>query len=117
MTPDPFRRLARRLPEAVASAHMGTPDCRMRGKIFATLGAKSEARCIVKFTLEQQEIFRRVAAHTFAPVEGGWGRKGWTLLHLRSAKPAIVRDARTEWRNVALKKLVATLDATGAIAD
>lgn len=118
MTPDQFRRLALRLPEAVESAHIGTPDFRVRGKIFATLGAKSEARCVVKFTLEQQEIFMRVAAQTFAPVEGGWGRKGWTLLRLRMAKTAIVCDAlATAWRNVAPRKLAATLDATGVNTD
>lgn len=71
MTPDPFRRLARRLPEVVAGARMSTTVFRVREKMFATLGAKSAARRIVKFTLEQQEIFMRVAAQTFAPVEGG----------------------------------------------
>lgn len=33
------RRLALGLPEAVEQAHMGHPDFRVRGRIFATLGA------------------------------------------------------------------------------
>ena len=118
MTPEQFRRLALFLPEAVESAPMGTPGFRVRGKIFATLGVKREGRCVVKFTLEQQEMFLRVESEAFAPVEGGWGRKGGTLLHLRRAKPAIVRDAlATAWRNGAPKKLAATLDGAGATAD
>jgi hypothetical protein len=38
MTPDAFRRLALSLPEAAEIGHMGHPDFRVRGKIFATLG-------------------------------------------------------------------------------
>jgi hypothetical protein len=113
LTPEQFRRLALDLPEAIESAHMGTPDFRVRGKIFATLGAaKEEVRCVVKFSIEQQEMFARVAPDLFEPVPGGWGRKGWTLLRLRPAGAAIVRDAlETAWRNVAPKRLAAALPA------
>ena len=116
MTPDRFRHLALDLAEAVEGAHMGTVDFRVRGKIFATLGgAAKDLRCVVKFTLDQQEMFMRVAPALFAPVEGGWGRKGWTRLQLAVAKPAIVRDAlAAAWRNVAPKKLAAALDGGAA---
>ena len=108
MTSDQFRRIALGFPEAIESAHMGTPDFRVRGKIFATLGSRNEGRCVVKFTLEQQEMFMRIEPAVFAPVEGGWGRKGWTLLHLRVAATGIVRDALdSAWRNVAPKRLAA----------
>ena len=47
---------------------------------------------------------------SFEPVKGSWGRKGWTQLLLAHAQPAIVRDALAlAWRNVAPKKLAATL--------
>ena len=109
MTPDQFRSLALCLPEAVESAHMGTPDFRVRGKIFATLGSANNGRCVVKFTLEQQEMFVHVEPAAFAPVEGGWGRKGWTWLHLQAATTVIVRDALdSAWRNIAPKRLAAT---------
>ena len=112
MTPDQFRRIALSLPEAVESAHLGTPDFRVRGKIFATLGGGGEAsRAVLKLSLEQQEMFMRIDAAAFAPVTGGWGRKGWTWLHLRAGKPALTRDAlATAWRNTAPKRLAATLD-------
>jgi len=37
VTADDFRRIALELPEASENAHMGHPDFRVRGKIFATL--------------------------------------------------------------------------------
>ena len=110
MTPAQFRRLALALPEATESAHMGTPDFRARGKIFATLGRAGAARGVVKFTLEQQQLFMRVEPAAFEPVSGGWGRKGWTQVTLSCVETALVRDALvTAWRNVAPQKLAETL--------
>jgi hypothetical protein len=37
VTVDDFRRMVLRLPEGIESAHMGHPDSRVRGKIFATI--------------------------------------------------------------------------------
>ena len=38
MTPDQFRRLALSFPDTSEHSHMGHPDFRAGGKIFATLG-------------------------------------------------------------------------------
>ncbi len=38
MTAAEFRRIALRLPDASEAAHMGHPDFRVAGRIFATLG-------------------------------------------------------------------------------
>jgi hypothetical protein len=38
MTANEFRRLALSLPKVAEAAHMGHPDFRVAGKIFATLG-------------------------------------------------------------------------------
>lgn len=38
MTAEEFRQLALSLPEATEQSHMGHPDFRVRGRIFATLG-------------------------------------------------------------------------------
>lgn len=111
MTPDQFRRAALALPEAVEGAHMGHADFRVRKRIFATLGA-SQDHAVLKFTHEQQELFMRVDPVAFAPVAGGWGRRGWTQLQLRDVGSAVVRDALVAaWRNVAPRKLAATLDS------
>lgn len=115
LSPDQFRRLALALPEALESEHMGTPDFRVRRKIFATLPTGAAAHAVLKFTLEQQELFMRVDPAAFAPVDGGWGRKGWTRVSLRAVQSRFMRDAlTTAWRNVAPKKLAAALDAAAA---
>jgi hypothetical protein len=108
MTSDGFRRLALALPEAVESAHMGHPDFRVAGKIFATLGYPDPEWGMVKLTVEQQELFMRVAPEVFVPSKGAWGRQGSTTVLLKRAKAATLRDAlAAAWRNVAPKRLAA----------
>jgi len=106
MTPDGFRKLALALPEAEESAHMGHPDFRVRGKIFATLGAPDASFGMVKLTREQQEGFVDFAPKVFVPVKGGWGLGGATNVRLAAATAATLRPAlETAWRNVAPKSL------------
>lgn len=107
MTPDEFRGAALHLPEAEESAHMGHPDFRVRGKIFATLGYPDAEWAMVKLTPEQQEEFVREDPDVFRPVPGGWGRKGNTHVRLAACTPEIVRPALwTAWRNAAPKRLM-----------
>jgi len=75
VTIDDFRSIALSLPEASESAHMGHPDFRVRGKIFATIWPDDGWR-MVKLTLEQQSVFLQAEPAVFVPVKGGWGRKG-----------------------------------------
>ena len=58
MTIDDFREIALSLPDAFESAHMGHPDFRVRGKIFATIWP-DEGWGMVKLTLQQQAMFTR----------------------------------------------------------
>lgn len=101
-----FRALALALPEAVEREHMDHPDFRVRGKIFATLGP-DEAWGMVKLTPEQQAAFLRSEPDVFAPAAGAWGRGGATLVTLRRARVASVRQAlELAWCNTAPKPLV-----------
>ena len=59
MTAQEFRRMALKLAGATAQKHMGHPDFRVGGKIFATLGYPSRGWGMVKLTPEQQELFVR----------------------------------------------------------
>ena len=93
MTRTEFRRMALRLPAAIEAAHMGHPDFRVGGEIFATLGYPSSVVAMVQLTPEQQELFVRTEPNTFQPVPGGWGRKGSTHVLLKTAKKAAVREA------------------------
>jgi hypothetical protein len=105
-----FRALALELPEAVESAHMGHPDFRVRGKIFATLGPK-EAWGMIMLTPEQQERIQKLAPDEFAPIPGGWGKRGCARVELAAAKKPAVRMAlAAAWRNKAPKTLAAQVD-------
>jgi len=100
MTANEFRRMALSFPDAIEAAHMGHPDFRVGGKIFATLAYPRTDFAMVALTPEQQELFVRTEPKTFKPVPGGWGRKGSTHVLLRTAKKAAVREALTlAWRN------------------
>jgi hypothetical protein len=107
---DDFRKLALTLPEATESAHMGHPDFRVRGKIFATLGYPGDAWGMVKLTPEQQRIFIEAEPKMFAPIKGAWGRQGATQVNLAAAKKTALRSALAlAWRNTAPKRLAAEL--------
>jgi hypothetical protein len=110
MTANDFRRLALSLPEVAEAAHMGHPDFRVAGKIFATLNYPGTGWGMVSLTPEQQELFIGAQPKAFMPVKGGWGRKGATNVQLRSARTAAVREALiTAWHNRAPKRLAKTL--------
>lgn len=107
MTVDGFRRLALSMPEACEVGHMGHPDFRVRGKIFATLGYPDQGWGMVKLTPEQQEAFVSTEPVVFAPVKGGWGLRGATNVRLRPAKARSLRLALAmAWENVAPRALV-----------
>ena len=111
MTANQFRDLALSLPEAAEVGHMGHPDFRVRNKIFATLGYPDDKCAMVKLTPEQQEQSVEDEPDVFAPVKGGWGRKGATNINLGEATAKVVRPALlVAWRNVAPKRLAADWD-------
>jgi hypothetical protein len=106
VSPDDFRRLALALPEAEERAHGSHPDFRLRGKVFATPGWPDAEYGMVKLTPEQQAILCDAEPDMFAPVKGGWGRKGSTNVRLAKVDDRTLRSALTmAWQNVAPKSL------------
>jgi hypothetical protein len=93
MTPQQFRKIALSLSDTIESQHMGHPDFRVGGKIFASLGAPSDEFGMVKLTPEQQKAYCDADANAFQPCNGAWGRQGCTYVKLAAVKPAIVRSA------------------------
>ena len=107
MNADRFRRLALALPEATERSHMGHPDFRVGGKIFATLGWPEGGWGMVKLTLDQRDAFVGASPAGFSPVPGGWGERGATRVHLGQAPDPLVEEAlAAAWRNTAPKRLV-----------
>src|SRR5215467_12065400 len=100
MTADEFRAMALSFPGAVEAAHMGHPDFRVKGKIFATIWPDDEWG-MVKLTSEEQRKFVEEEPKIFSPVKGGWGRGGATSVRLAAAKKRSVRKALSlAWRGV-----------------
>jgi hypothetical protein len=104
---DRFRKMACSLPDAVESAHMGHPDFRVGGRIFATLSGQEHGRGVLKLTVEQQAEFVAELPEVFEPVQGGWGRMGMTYILLDRADEPTMRGAlATAHRNIAAKQAV-----------
>ena len=111
MTEETFRKLALELPGAIEGAHMGHPDFRVGGKIFATLRSPGPGWAMVKLTPDEQELFVQAAPEVFVPVAGGWGRQGATNVRLKAATKPVARDGLiAAWRARAPKQLVREFD-------
>lgn len=107
MKADEFRALAQRMPNAVEGSHMGTPDFRVGGRIFATLHRQENGMAMIKLTPVQQAELIEIDPDAFAPIPGGWGLKGATQVRLAAAsRPMVLHAMRIAWRNVAPARLL-----------
>lgn len=70
MTADQFQKLALRLNNTSEQSHMGHPDFRVNGRIFATLFYPDEDWAMVKLTPEQQQEIIKKAPDAFVPANG-----------------------------------------------
>ena len=99
MTAADFRRIALSFEGAEEGSHMGAPDFRVQGKIFATLASQSQGYGNLKLTLEQQSDFVRELPEVFLPIPGGWGRMGMTHIRLSRASEDVLTGAlRAAWQ-------------------
>jgi hypothetical protein len=99
LTPDQFRSIALGMDGAIESAHMGHPDFRAHGRIFATLHPGGEAG-MVKLTPAQQEEFMHEDPVAFMPASGAWGRQGCTTVKLAAVDQDTLGQAITfAWQN------------------
>jgi hypothetical protein len=98
-----FRRIALGMKHTVEGAHMGHPDFRVNGRIFATLHPDHQSG-MVKLTPDQQQIFVREDPATFVPENGAWGRQGGTRVLLDSVDEDKLGEVITiAWQNIANK--------------
>ena len=108
MTPEMFRKLALKLPEACEGEHMNHADFRVDGKIFATLGYPTVEFAVILLSPAAQASFVRADPATFSPVKGGWGQRGSTHVHLKAADRSTVESAlEVAWKSQAPKHLAA----------
>lgn len=94
-----FRRIALSFEGAEEGSHMGAPDFRVGGRIFATLASQDEGYGNLMLTPEQQADFVRELPDVFLPVRGGWGRMGATHIRLAKASEDVLAGALlTAWK-------------------
>jgi hypothetical protein len=94
-----FRRIALSLEGAEESSHMGAPDFRVGGRIFATLASQKQGYGNLMLTPEEQADFVRELPEVFLPIHGGWGRMGMTHIRLAQASEDVLAGALlTAWK-------------------
>ncbi len=92
MTADDFREIVLALDGATEGAHMGHPDFRANGRIFASLHSEDRFG-MVKLAPEEQAVLLREHPESFQPSAGAWGRQGCTNVTLETARKPAVRAA------------------------
>ncbi|ADW71006.1 MmcQ/YjbR family DNA-binding protein [Granulicella tundricola] len=99
MTADDFKRIALSLPGAEAAQHMGSPDFRVGGRIFATLAHLNLGYGNLMLDPQHQQDFLAEAPDLFLPVKGAWGLKGATHIRLAAANEAVLTGAlQAAWK-------------------
>ena len=97
------RRLALTLPEAIESSHMGTPDFRVRNRIFATIPPSLPGQVNLKIVPANLDALVRHAPGTYRDVWGGrW--LGATLADI--SRPELRELLWDAWRLAAPKVLL-----------
>ncbi|HEY7449174.1 MAG TPA: MmcQ/YjbR family DNA-binding protein [Vicinamibacterales bacterium] len=103
MTSNDFRRIALGLEGAIEASHMGHPDFRINGRIFATLRHDNQWGMVV-LPPEQQQTFIEENPGTFVAEKGAWGRMGCTTVLLDSVQEDTLGEALTlAWQHIASK--------------
>ena len=99
MTIKDFRRIALSLEDTEESSHMGNPDFRVGGRIFATLAAAKKGYGNLMLTPEVQQMFVADLPEVFIPIAGGWGRNGATHVVLAAVTEDVLEGAlRTAYK-------------------
>ena len=93
MTAADFRRIALSFEGAEEGSHMGSPDFRVGGRIFATLASAKQGYGNLMLTPEQQTAFVEELPDVFLPISGGWGRMGMTHIRLAKATADVLTGA------------------------
>ena len=93
MTADDFRRIALSFEGAEESSHMGSPDFRVGGHIFATLASQSQGYGNIMLTPDQQAAFIAELPDVFLAIPGGWGKTGMTHVRLAAATGDVLTGA------------------------
>src|SRR5687768_10617050 len=87
-----FRSWAMAFPEVTEEPHFEKTSFRIRKKIFATLDEKN-GRAVLKLSPLDQDVFSAFDHTVIYPLNGGWGRQGWTAVELKKVRKPIFKEA------------------------
>jgi hypothetical protein len=103
MTEDAYRRIALGLTGAIEAAHMGHPDFRVNGRIFATIHHSGLTGAVLLTPGEQQHFLERYP-RAFEPGAGAWGRAGATSIRFSEVDEEVAGEVLTvAWSNARAK--------------
>lgn len=86
-----FRNLALAFEEVYEEPHFEKVSFRIRKKIFATLDVDSQI-VVLKLPLIHHSVFHEMDADMVYPVEGAWGKQGWTKVSLKLVSKNILQQ-------------------------
>ena len=98
MTADDFRDIVLALDGAAEGAHMGHPDFRANGRIFASLHSAGPLRDGEAHARRAGGAAAASTRRRFEPSAGAWGRQGCTNVKLATADKPAGRARRRGWR-------------------
>lgn len=93
------------LPETETQPHFHKTAYKVRKKIFCTLDLQA-GTAVVKLDEIDQAAFCSFDLHVIRPVQGAWGKMGWTEVMLEKVRDETLIDIlKTAYRTVAPAKL------------
>lgn len=87
-----FRTLALQFENCSEAPHFEKTSFRVKNKIFASLDEKNN-RAVIRLDAINQSVFSAFDKNVIHPVEGAWGRQGWTMVELRKVRKDLLKDA------------------------
>ena len=100
---DHFKKLALSFANAEEQPHFEKTSFRVNKKIFATLDIKVN-KAVVKLSAIEQSVFGAHDRTIVYPLNGAWGKQGWTIVELNKVRKNVLKDVlETSYKNVASK--------------
>jgi hypothetical protein len=91
-----FRRICLSLEGTSETPHFDRAAFRV-ARIYATLKTDDETANL-KFEPDEQALLCEMHPGIFVPVAGGWGKQGWTSVHLaKVSEPVLSQALRSAW--------------------
>jgi predicted DNA-binding protein (MmcQ/YjbR family) len=90
--PETFRQIALSFPGTIEQPHFEKTSFRVKKKIFATLSIDNNT-AVLKLSLIDQSVFCTFDKTIIYPVNGAWGKQGWTVVELNKIRKPMLKDA------------------------